>query len=442
MISEKRLLANRENARKSTGPKTREGKTRSRRNALKHGLTGEGVVLSRPDEDRFQRHLKELSEHLQPIDVLEKILVSRVAMASSRLEKCAKKEHAQLAKCRRQAILRWEKKQILAADQAIDALEKQPAEAVAALMETTVGCEWLLDEWQALALLLDEQGFWIHTEASHALRLLGQDATATLTLPTAAALWEHAYMLGAGGGDREAALTILRAIIASERTRLETHRERVWNQREVPAREEIDDCAGIDTSEKGSKLLHHEKTIDLFLHRNLNRLIALRKIEPEHQSVERWHKTGKLKLRRWDGISYAPTNPYYFSSGPPSEDGSSAAGAGVGGSGMEDGRTPNVEEQSQTMADRPDPGSETQQMTAVAQATAAPAAPGEKEATESTASQVDACTSGAESGEHTPVLEAVRNAAWVGSLPLAMWPEELVEGPEDEEDDAIGMTEE
>lgn len=38
MISKQRLRANRENARKSTGPKSASGKNRSSRNALRHGL--------------------------------------------------------------------------------------------------------------------------------------------------------------------------------------------------------------------------------------------------------------------------------------------------------------------------------------------------------------------------------------------------------------------
>ncbi|HEV3165955.1 MAG TPA: hypothetical protein VGZ22_18140, partial [Isosphaeraceae bacterium] len=80
MLTERRLLANRQNARNSTGPKTEAGKARSRRNALKHGLTGEGIVLSRPDEEKFKNHLKEMTEHLQPIDPLERILVRRVAL--------------------------------------------------------------------------------------------------------------------------------------------------------------------------------------------------------------------------------------------------------------------------------------------------------------------------------------------------------------------------
>jgi hypothetical protein len=42
MISEKRLEANRRNAQQSTCPKTIEGKSRSSRNNLRHGLTGQG----------------------------------------------------------------------------------------------------------------------------------------------------------------------------------------------------------------------------------------------------------------------------------------------------------------------------------------------------------------------------------------------------------------
>ncbi|MFZ1141684.1 MAG: hypothetical protein WAN76_21100, partial [Candidatus Sulfotelmatobacter sp.] len=45
-LSEARLRANRENAKKSTGPKTARGKACSRRNALKHGLLIDRVLFS------------------------------------------------------------------------------------------------------------------------------------------------------------------------------------------------------------------------------------------------------------------------------------------------------------------------------------------------------------------------------------------------------------
>jgi len=41
MATEKQILANQQNARLSTGPRTESGKHRSRRNAVRHGLTAE-----------------------------------------------------------------------------------------------------------------------------------------------------------------------------------------------------------------------------------------------------------------------------------------------------------------------------------------------------------------------------------------------------------------
>ena len=45
-LSEARLAANRENAQKSTGPKTPEGKAKSSLNAVKCGLTGNTVLFA------------------------------------------------------------------------------------------------------------------------------------------------------------------------------------------------------------------------------------------------------------------------------------------------------------------------------------------------------------------------------------------------------------
>jgi hypothetical protein len=44
MTSFRQIEANRRNALRSTGPKTDDGKQRSRRNAVRHGLTAETVI--------------------------------------------------------------------------------------------------------------------------------------------------------------------------------------------------------------------------------------------------------------------------------------------------------------------------------------------------------------------------------------------------------------
>ena len=54
MSSLKQIEANRRNALKSTGPITPEGKERSRRNAIRHGLTAETVIAALEDAEDYQ----------------------------------------------------------------------------------------------------------------------------------------------------------------------------------------------------------------------------------------------------------------------------------------------------------------------------------------------------------------------------------------------------
>ena len=79
MLSEKQLAANRENSKKSTGPKTEETKKIVSQNAVRHGLTGQVTLM--PDEDRVahDNFCAALVENLAPEGALETQLAQSIA---------------------------------------------------------------------------------------------------------------------------------------------------------------------------------------------------------------------------------------------------------------------------------------------------------------------------------------------------------------------------
>src|SRR5258708_5269681 len=82
-----RAETNRENAQNSTGPRTEAGKQRSSLNALRHGLTGQTVVLPTDDLVAYQRHCKGFLDQYQPKNPTEVQLTQTIADLSWRLNR-------------------------------------------------------------------------------------------------------------------------------------------------------------------------------------------------------------------------------------------------------------------------------------------------------------------------------------------------------------------
>ncbi len=96
VVSNEQRLANRQNARHSTGPKTPTGKAHSSRNALKHGLLAKDVVISGPQLSEIQADfdalLADLMTELHPRTLIEETLVERVATCYWRLRRAQRSE--------------------------------------------------------------------------------------------------------------------------------------------------------------------------------------------------------------------------------------------------------------------------------------------------------------------------------------------------------------
>ncbi len=96
MASDKQILANRENALVSTGPKTEAGKAMASRNATKHGIFARELIITRGDGKEegaeYNRLLSELVADFAPQGRMEMLLVEKIAVNYWRLRRLIRYE--------------------------------------------------------------------------------------------------------------------------------------------------------------------------------------------------------------------------------------------------------------------------------------------------------------------------------------------------------------
>jgi hypothetical protein len=106
-ITDKKLKANRENAKKSTGPKTLRGKAYSRCNAVKHGLFSRGMTdfeALHEDPQQYEELLTGLWDQHEPVGKAEEIEVERIAICCWRLKRAWRYENAANLAARRDFV--------------------------------------------------------------------------------------------------------------------------------------------------------------------------------------------------------------------------------------------------------------------------------------------------------------------------------------------------
>jgi hypothetical protein len=87
MTSHRQIDANRRNARLSTGPVTTEGKQRSRRNAVRHGLTAETIIGPLEDPHDYAAFELAVTSDFEATTAVERELVLRLASLLWRLRR-------------------------------------------------------------------------------------------------------------------------------------------------------------------------------------------------------------------------------------------------------------------------------------------------------------------------------------------------------------------
>jgi hypothetical protein len=120
MSSFRQIEANRRNARLSTGPVTEEGKSRSRQNALRHGLTAETVIDALEDAEDYAAFEMAVTADYDAQSAVERELVLRLASLLWRLRRATtiesglfKIEAKHLLQFRRRRQAHWQRQEMI-----------------------------------------------------------------------------------------------------------------------------------------------------------------------------------------------------------------------------------------------------------------------------------------------------------------------------------------
>ena len=316
LTHKQRQRVNRENAAKSTGPKSDEGKAISRRNALKHGLRAETLVL--PHEDPAE--LKDLhdwwTEFYGPDTPAEVILIERAVFYAMLTRRSARYQSALVSEQVRHALLNFDATRQAEFDRFHELLESDdPNAGYQGMRGTVLGCQWLLRYWVMLGEKLRDGQNWNFNECDLASRLTGihPNRQGIGDSGIGVVLGDHEAMLNRQAVETEATAPLWsefrRAMLEAVTEEEAELRGLVGPERlaiEAADRAEAVCRALVPSGPEGALALRYEKMIDSGFHR-ANREInkAVKEAEKREEAAENGDEAGALnseepnEAKRW-----------------------------------------------------------------------------------------------------------------------------------------------
>ena len=322
-----RAEISRKNGCMGRGPVSPEGKTRSRMNAVKHGMTARIPVLPGEDPETFRQHVEGIVDSVVPRNPLELGLAEQAALSLWKIERAERVEATRVAATVRAAEAHaddhqqeelcalglWlvastvKTKQNAAADllaflpadrhAPFQAGRGEPLVVLHRIQATADGCQWLLERWDRLRGSLEQNGSWDIEEMITAAQLRGQRPLFMETADWECLLQERhvkgnpalveegrsqlldqltdgEWLAADPAGTRAALLRL----VAEETARLEELKE-ARQQREAADRSELADRLAVDTTPEGERVRRYQLDCDRKLHRALQSLLKLRREE-------------------------------------------------------------------------------------------------------------------------------------------------------------------
>ncbi len=270
IVSEARLTANRLNGSRSKGPLSPETRAISARNSLKHGLTGEGIVVPEGDSEKIRRREEALTLDMKPKTPGGVILITVMATLSVRAERAAEQEIAQTDMRVRNAADTFDEERIEKANTLFGGLADDPRTSLRKLKKMPEGVDRLIDEWNDLRndLIIEPKTEWTAEHLERAGNLMGlkaRHAPATRLGVLSRGVWGDFASLGDDEGAgldeafrREWAKSQLIEALDAEIAALEAHYETLDFETLAIDRAEAGQRALFDASKPASLARRYE----------------------------------------------------------------------------------------------------------------------------------------------------------------------------------------
>lgn len=172
---QRRIQANRDNARKSTGPKSAEGKARSRNNAIRHGLTSR-VALPRETVVEIADHFWRLVQAYRPDDAVTVNAILELTICSWKFRRLFEQYASNQARARLTVNDDRKAKEIRLAQRWFRKLSEDPRKALAHLRRSTSGLSLIVESFENLIAELNQsEGSWTSRQFLLAVNLGGFD---------------------------------------------------------------------------------------------------------------------------------------------------------------------------------------------------------------------------------------------------------------------------
>ena len=169
------LEANKRNATRSSGPRTPQGKIRSRANSYKHGLTGEGIVLPTEEAAEVDLLIGEFEADMKPKTAMARKLVARLALLTLRLERSAKQEAKAISLKMRRASAEFSDARLAEVENLYSWIGAEPATNARRLRATPEGIDRLIASMEGLLGELghSDGAIWGWQQCEHLHHLMG-----------------------------------------------------------------------------------------------------------------------------------------------------------------------------------------------------------------------------------------------------------------------------